>query len=77
MALKPTYQIYHDLGAELAKHLDPVRTCEEVGALVGLTKKQVLHESYTALGKLAMGLKKTLPKDELNDGLPDLRRRRW
>ena len=60
MVFKPSWQVYHDLGKELAPHLSANYTFEEIGAELGVSRQRAYHLCMMALGKLAYGLKKNL-----------------
>ncbi len=60
MALKPSWQVYHDLGKELAPSLTSNYTYDEIGAELGVSHQRAYHLCMVALGKLAYGMKKQL-----------------
>lgn len=56
-AKHPTWSERYKLGVELSKSLDPVRTFEEVGAELGITKQNAYTETVLALGTLGWRLR--------------------
>jgi len=59
--LKPSWQLYHDLGAALMLKIPAHRSFEEIGAVLGITKQMAWHETAVALGKLAFRLRRQIP----------------
>lgn len=64
MALRPTWAVYHQLGEELSKQLNPNCTYEEIGASLGISKQKAYHEAMVALGKLAYQLRLIFRADQ-------------
>jgi len=57
MALRPSWEVYHRLGEQVSKDLEPNCTYEEIGASMGTSKQKAYHETMVALGKLVYALR--------------------
>ena len=54
---KAGFTTYYRLGFHLSKHLVPVRTYDEIGRILGLTKRNAYTLGTVTLGKLAFQLR--------------------
>lgn len=52
----PTWDQRHRLGVLMSRHMEPVRTLEDMAAELGSTKQRLYHETVVALGSLAWRL---------------------
>ncbi len=67
MSIRPSWEVYHQLGEKFCQHLEPNFTFQEIGDNLGISKQKAYHECMVALGKLVYGLRK-LVLDDLEGG---------